>query len=41
MVEQYGLANAGDTALPFIIGGIVLVALVVLIVAFVVMKRKR
>lgn len=39
--EQVGLACTGDTAMPFIIGGIVLAALIVLVVAFVVMKRKH
>lgn len=35
------LASAGDNYLPFIIGGVVVLALIVLIVAFVLMRRSR
>ena len=34
------LACTGDNPLPFIIGGVVVVALIVLVVAFVLMRRK-
>lgn len=41
MIHQFGvLAQTGDNYLPFIVGGIVVVALVVLVVAFVLMKRR-
>ncbi len=41
MIQQFGvLAQTGDNYLPFIVGGIVVVALVVLVVAFVLMKRR-
>lgn len=36
-----GLACTGDSALPFIVAGVVAVAAVVLIVAFVLMRRNR
>lgn len=36
-----GLACTGDSPLPFIIAGIVLVAIVVLVVAFVLLRRGR
>ncbi len=35
-----GLACTGDNPLPFIVGGVVVVALIVLVVAFVFMRRK-
>lgn len=35
-----GLACTGDNPLPFIVGGVVVVALVVLVVAFVFMRRR-
>lgn len=35
------LANTGDTIVPFVIGGIVVAALVVLVIAFVIMRRSR
>lgn len=34
------LASTGDNPLPFIIGGVVVLALIVLVVAFVLMRRK-
>lgn len=34
------LANTGDTMLPFIIAGVVVVALAVLVIAFILMRRK-
>lgn len=41
MIQQFGvLAQAGDNYLPFIVGGVIVVALVVLIVALVLMRRK-
>ena len=40
-MESIGLlARTGDSPLPFIIGGVVVLALVILVVAFVVMRRK-
>ena len=40
MIQQFGvLAQTGDNYLPFIVGGVI-VALVVLIVALVLMRRK-
>lgn len=40
-MESIGsLACTGDSPLPFIIGGVVVLALAVLVVAFVVMRRK-
>ncbi|WP_280176553.1 hypothetical protein [Paraeggerthella hongkongensis] len=37
----YGcLACTGDNSLPFIVGGVVVAALAVLVVAFVLMRRK-
>ena len=38
-LAQSALANTGDNPLPFIVGGIV-VALIVLVVAFVLMRRR-
>lgn len=35
-----GLACTGDSPLPFIVGGVVVVALVVLVAAFVLMRRR-
>ncbi|MGO5317713.1 hypothetical protein ACTQZK_11355 [Paraeggerthella sp. LCP19S3_G8] len=41
MELAYGcLACTGDNPLPFIVGGVVALALVVLVVAFVFMRRK-
>lgn len=41
MVQHFGaLAQTGDNYLPFIVGGIVVVALIIVIVAFVLMRRK-
>lgn len=41
MIQQFGvLAQTGDNYLPFILGGVIVVALVVLIVALVLMRRK-
>ena len=41
MIQQFGvLAQTGDNYLPFIVGGVVVVALIVLIMAFVLMRRK-
>ena len=41
MIQQFGiLAQTGDNYLPFIVGGVIVVALVVLIVALVLMRRK-
>lgn len=34
------LASTGDNPLPFIIGGVVVLALIVLVVAFVLMRRR-
>lgn len=34
------LAPTGDSMLPFIVGGIVVVALVVLVIAIILMKRR-
>lgn len=39
-LAQSALANTGDNPLPFIVGGIVVVALIVLVVAFVLMRRR-
>ena len=39
--ETAGLACTGDSALPFIIAGVVAIAAVVLVVAFVLMRRNR
>ena len=39
-VQAGGLAQTGDTILPFIVGAIVIVALIVIIVAFVKMRRR-
>ncbi|WP_267900882.1 hypothetical protein [Arabiibacter massiliensis] len=36
-----GLACTGDSALPFIIAGVVVVAVIVLVIAFVLMRRNR
>lgn len=36
-----GLACTGDNSLPFIVAGVVTVALVVLVIAFVLMRRNR
>ena len=36
-----GLACTGDSALPFIVAGVVAIAVVVLVVAFVLMRRNR
>lgn len=35
------LASTGDNPLPFIIGGVIAVALVVLVIAFIVSRRKK
>lgn len=41
MEQGFGmLAQAGDSFLPFAIGGVVVAALAVMIVAFVLMRRK-
>lgn len=41
MIQQFGvLAQTGDNYLPFIVGGIVIVALIVLVAALVLMKRR-
>ncbi len=34
------LAQTGDNNLPFIVGGIVVIALVIVVVAFVLMRRR-
>lgn len=34
------LAQTGDNYLPFIVGGVVVIALIVLVVAFILMRRK-
>lgn len=34
------LAMTGDTYLPFIVGGVIVIALIVIIVAFVLMRRR-
>ena len=39
-LAQSALANTGDNPLPFIVGGIVVVAPIVLVVAFVLMRRR-
>ena len=39
-LAQNALASTGDNALPFIVGGIMVVAAIVLVVAFVLMRRK-
>lgn len=39
-VGQCGLACTGDSPLAFIVGGIVLVAIVVLVAAFFLMRRR-
>lgn len=39
-LAQCGLACTGDNPLPFIVGGVVAVALIVLVVAFVLMRRR-
>lgn len=38
--ELEALAQTGDSVLPLIVGGVVLIALVVLVVAFIMMRRK-
>ncbi|WP_140396502.1 LPXTG cell wall anchor domain-containing protein [Gordonibacter sp. An230] len=39
-LAQGALAGTGDNPLPFIVGGVVVVALIVLVAAFVLMRRK-